>query len=222
MTDLAAFQLADSFLPTGSYAHSYGLEQCVVDDRVGSVDELRGFLDRALTRQIGPSDMVALRAAHRAARDGDVAGVVQADRRLEAATLPAEFRESARRAGERLAEIWVETRDAPLIASYRDRDPPHQGPAVLGAVAAVADIDADRACRLHGYRYCSDLLGAGQRLLSLGHTDAQRILTDLGPAIETAVADSADRPLDRIGGTTPLIDIASARHERADRRLFRS
>jgi urease accessory protein len=64
------------------------------------------------------------------------------------------------------------------------------------------------------------LLGAAQRLLSLGHTDAQRILDALGPAIRAAVDDSADRSLDELSQFAPLVDVLAADHERAQRRLF--
>ena len=224
MTDdvptLTGFQLADSFLPVGSYSCSYALEQFVQSERVTDADDLQGLLETYLRRQVGPGELVALRAAHRAASAGAIDDLVAADERLHAATLPAEFRESATRSGGRLCELWLETHDSAVLDDYANCDPPQHYAVVLGAVAASEGVGERHACLLHGYSFCSDMLGAAQRLLSLGHTDAQRIITELKPVVAEAVAASADRTIDQLTPFAPLVDVAAAEHERARRRLF--
>lgn len=229
MTDaasLTAYRLADSFLPVGTDSLSYGLEQFVQDGRVTDAADLRALLATYLRRQLGPADLVALRAAHVAARDRDVDGVCAADRRLGAVTLAAELRESAEQSGSRLLSLQRDIRDDQLLDAYAGRvdDGPATGPyaVVLGAVAGVADVAEREACLLCCHSFATGLLGAGQRLLSLGHTDAQRVLADLQPVVEDAVDDSATRSLEDATPFTPLVDILSAEHERADRRLFMS
>lgn len=217
---LTGLQLADSFLPVGSYSSSYALEQFVQDERVTDADELQALLATYLRRQLGPAELVALRAAHDAALAGDVDELVAADRRLHAVTLPAEFRESATRAGDRLCDLWLETRDVPLLADFDERDSPSHYPVVLGAVAATEGIEARRACLLHCHAFCADMLGAAQRLLSLGHTEAQEILVALQPVAVEAVETSADRSIQEMTPFAPMVDVAAARHERAERRLF--
>ncbi|WP_254824226.1 urease accessory protein UreF [Haloglomus halophilum] len=221
---LSAFRLADSFLPDGSHTASYGLEQFAQADRVTDADDLEALLETYLRRQVGPADLVALRAAHAGADDGDLDAVLRADRRLAATTLAAEFRESATAAGERLLELQCEAREAPLLGRYADRvdagDAPGSHPAVLGAATAVAGVEPREACLLCCHAFVTGLLGAAQRLLALGHTDAQRVLVDLRPAMRTAVDDSAGRTLDDMTPFAPLVDVLAAEHERADRRLF--
>lgn len=229
MTDaasLTAYRLADSFLPVGTDSLSYGLEQFVQDGRVTDAADLRALLATYLRRQLGPADLVALRAAHAAARDRDVDGVCAADRRLGAVTLAAELRESAEQSGSRLLSLQRALRDDELLDAYAGRvdDGAATGPyaVVLGAVAGVADVAEREACLLCCHSFATGLLGAGQRLLSLGHTDAQRVLADLQPVIEDAVDDSATRSLEDATPFTPLVDVLSAEHERAHRRLFMS
>jgi urease accessory protein len=217
---LTGFQLADSFLPVGSYSCSYALEQFVQSDRVTDAADLRALLETYLRRQLGPCELVALRVAHRAGSAGDVDRLVEADERLHAATLPAEFRESATRSGGRLCDLWCDTRDCPFLEAYRERDSPQQYAVVLGAVAGLEGVDERRACLLYGYSFCSDMLGAAQRLLSLGHTDAQRLIQALKPVVSEAVETSADRSLAHLTPFAPLVDIEAANHERAQRRLF--
>jgi urease accessory protein len=217
---LTGFQLADSMLPVGGYSSSYALEQFVQSGRVEDGEDLRRVLATYLRRQLGPGELVALRAAHCGAAAGDVDAVVAADERLHAVTLPAEFRESATRSGRRLCDLRLATGEAPVLASYSARNPPRQYPVVLGAVAAVEGIDERRACLLHAYSFLSDMLGAAQRLFSLGHTEAQGILEASKPVAREAVADSADRTVEGMAPFAPGVEIQAARHERADRRLF--
>lgn len=223
---LEAFRLADSFLPVGTYTVSYGIEQFAADDRLADADDLRALLSTYLRRQVGPSELVALRAAHGAARADDLERVCAADRRLTAVTLAAEFRESAEQSGDRLLSLQSDLRDDDLLDRYADRVDADESPGnyavVLGAAAGRAGIGEREACLLCAHGFLTGLLGAAQRLLSLGHTDAQRILDDLRPAMSAAVDDSADRTLAEMTPFAPLVDVLAAEHERADRRLFMS
>jgi urease accessory protein len=221
---LEAFRLADSFLPVGTYTVSYGLEQFVQDDRVADADDLESLLATYLRQQVGPAELVALRVAHTAAQAGDVDAVCEADRRLTAVTMAAEFRESAEQSGDRLLSLQQELREEVLLDRYAalvdEDDTPGNYPVVLGVATGLAGVDQRTACLLCCHGFVTGLLGAAQRLLSLGHTDAQRILDDLRPVMVAAVEDSDGRPLDSMSPFAPLVDVLAADHERAERRLF--
>lgn len=221
---LAAFRLADTALPVGTDSVSYGLEQFVASDRVADIDDLHALLATYLRRQLGPGELVALRAAHGAASEGDLDGVLDADRRLTAVTLAAEFRESARRTGQRLLDLQRDLRDDDLLDAYADAvadgDADANYPVVLGAIAGREGVPVRQACLLACHEFVSALLGAAQRLLRLGSSAIQRTLDELRPVMVEAVDDSADRSLDAMTPFAPLVDVASAQHERADRRLF--
>lgn len=221
---LAALRLADSALPIGTDSVSYGLEQFVESGRVADADDLRALAETYLRRQLGVADLVALRAAHRGASASEMGGVVAADRRLSAATLAAEVRESSTRTGERLLSLERDLRDDPLLEGYaaavESGDAPANHAVVLGTVAACDGVDVGEACLVACHGFVTGLASAAQRLLRLGHTDVQRTVDELRPAMVAAVEDSADRSLDGMEPFAPLIDLASADHERADRRLF--
>lgn len=221
---LEALRLADSFLPVGTNSVSYGLEQFVEAGRVTDAADVEVLLGTYLRRVVGPADLVALRAAHRAAATGDVEGVREADRRLAALTLPAEFRESAEHSGHRLLDVQRSVRDDDLVEEYADRvdagGTPGHYPVVLGATTARAGVGEREACLVCCHGFVTGLLGAAQRLLSLGHTDAQRVLAALQPVVRATVAASADRDLSTMTSFAPLVDVLAAEHERADRRLF--
>ncbi|WP_336338674.1 urease accessory protein UreF [Haloarcula brevis] len=229
MTDAAtleSFRLADSFLPVGTYTVSYGLEQFIQDDRVADAADLEALLSTYLRRQVGPAELVALRAAHAAATDGNLDEVCRADRRLSAVTLAAEFRESAQQSGDRLLSLQTELREESLLDRYAERVDADEAPGnyavVLGVATGLAGVSVREACLLCCHGFVTGLLGAAQRLLSLGHTDAQRILDDLQPVMTAAVEESADSGIDEMTPFAPLVDVLAAEHERAERRLFAS
>jgi urease accessory protein len=225
-TTLAAFRLADTALPVGTDSVSYGLEQFIASDRVEDIDDLQALLSTYLTAQLGPGDLVALRAAHAAASDDDSAGVVAADQRLTAVTLSAEFRESAQRTGERLLRLQRDLRSDDLLDEYADAldagTAAGNYPVVLGAIAGREGVGVRGACLLACHEFVSALLGAAQRLMRLGSTAIQRVLDDLRPVMIEAVEASAGRSLAQMTPFAPLVEISSAAHERADRRLFLS
>jgi urease accessory protein len=225
-TTLESLRLADSFLPVGTDSVSYALEQFVADDAVETADDLRDLVGTVLRRQHGRADLVALRAAYEAAAAGDLDGVEDADRRLTAATLSAEFRESSERTGDRLLALQCDLRDDDLLASYGAAVDAGEAPGnyavALGTVAALADVPEREACLLACHEFATAQLGAAQRLMRLGSTEVQRVLDDLRPAMVDAVEASAEREIDDMAPFAPLVDVRSAEHERAQRRLFLS
>ena len=223
---LAAMQFADSFLPAGSFTTSYGLEAFIEAEDVADADDLRALLRSYLDGQVGPCEMVACRAAHEAASADDLDSVVAVDERLRAATLPVEFRESATRTGSQLCSLVAGTEADPFLESYAERidagDAPGNYAVVLGVVGARTGMDAREAGLVLGYSFLTDLLGAAQRLMRIGHTEIQTVLTDCRPAVARAWDRHADRPVAAMTPFAPLVDVVAAEHERAERRLFLS
>lgn len=229
MTDssvVPALQFADSFLPAGSFTTSYGLEQFVAAEDVTDTDDLRALIRTYLSRQIGPCEMVALRAAHDATNGGRLDELVRADQRFTAVQLPEEFRESSTRTGNQFLSLVAETEDDDFLNTYHERvergAAPGNYPIVLGAVTASTGIAVRDAALVLGYSFVTDLLGAAQRVLRVGHTDVQRIVTGVRPLIVDVWEQNSDRTIEEMAPFAPLVDILSAEHERAERRLFLS
>ena len=231
---LTAMRLADSFLPVGTYTASYGIEQYITDGRIETADELGARVEAYLRRVVGPAETVALANAHDAAAADDLEGILAADDRLYAATLPAEFRASATKAGSKLLELLADTDKELLgtadsegaVAAYadavEDRTAQGQYPIVLGIVTQRAGLERRSACLVGAYAFVTELLGAAQRLGRFGHTDIQSQLADLLPVVESICAKYAEADLETLTTFAPLVEIESMRHERADRRLFMS
>ena len=244
---LTAMRLSDSMLPVGTYTASYGIEQYLNEDGIETAAELGDLIEGYLHGVIGPAEIVALGHAHRSAAAGDLDGVLAADERLGAATLPAEFRDSSRKAGSKLLELLADTEDGAaepaaeslsaadalgevavegVLAEYAaaceaGRTDGHY-PVALGVVCQRAGLDARAAALVSAYASVTGLLAAAQRLGRFGHTAIQSQLSGLFPAMEAVCDRYHDAELGAMYSFAPLADAMGMRHERADRRLFMS
>ena len=70
------------------------------------------------------------------------------------------------------------------------------------------------------YGTAAGLVASAMKLLPLGQTRAQALLTKLGESISEAVRVADALGLEDLGSFTPLLDIAAMRHEVAAPRLF--
>lgn len=247
---LTAMRLSDSMLPVGTYTASYGVDQYLNEDEIETVEELGELLAGYLRGVIGPAEIVALGHAHRSAAAGDLDGVLAADERLGAATLPTEFRDSSTKAGRKLLELLAETDYEPVddtdertstggdadrlagavvdgtvaefaAACEAGRTDGHY-PVVLGVVCQRAGLSAREAALANAYGSVSGLLAAAQRLGQFGHTAIQSQLSALFPVMKEVSDQYYDTKLDAMCSFAPLADVMGMAHEQADRRLFMS
>ncbi len=230
---LTALRLSDSMLPVGTYTASYGVEQYLNEGYIETADELGALIEGYLRGVIGPAEIVALGVAHRSAAAGDLDGILAADERLGAATLPAEFRESSEKAGGKLLSLLVEIDEGPFAeaegdivddytAALEDGSTAGHYPVVLGMVCQQSGVDCHEAALVSAYSTVTGLLGAAQRLGRFGHTDIQAQLSGLFPVIEAVCGQYHDTELQAMYSFAPLADVMGMTHERADRRLFMS
>ena len=227
---LASLQLADSFFPSGMYAHSQGLESMVSRGWVNGPDDVEEYLFGLLEWSVMPSDGVALLNAHAAARDGDVATLTVIDRHLHAMKLPTELRLASCHAGRRIldeslplltdrAQSSICTRFRQLVA---DRATPGTGAVALGVVSCAASIEAEAALLMFCHSFAVGVLGAAQRLLPLTHSQAQRILRSLHEPVAGLAADLKTRNWRDMTSFAPRADIAAMLHEHDEVRMFAS
>ena len=70
--------------------------------------------------------------------------------------------------------------------------------------------------------FLSNLVAAGQRLLPVGQTAAQAILSRLTDRIPAVAGATASGDLDALSATAFLTDIAAMHHETLPSRIFRT
>jgi urease accessory protein len=217
---LQAIWQADGGFPSGSFAFSYGIEGAIAWR--GNVDamELSEIVTSLLRQRWEPCDRLALLRAFRAG--GDISGIADVDRDVEAATFGATLREGSRRNGgaflashARLGgEIAITLRQA-----IRDGDCLGHIVVMQGAVWRELGLDEQLAQLASGYGVASGAVAAAVRLGAIGALEGQKVLASCLPVI----AELAARPVSddtELRSFLPFLEIAAARHARAELRLF--
>ena len=227
---LTALQLADSFFPSGMYAHSHGLESMVSRRWVNDAREVREYLRNALVWSVLPSDGVALVNARAAAQMGDLDTASDIDQHLYSMKLPEELRLASCLAGRRILDettpLLTDRAESSVCAYFRqmvaDQDTPGTGAVALGVVACAAGIDGATALLAFCHSFAVGLLGAAQRLLPLTHSEAQQVLYSLHEPLAEMVAEIETRHWLDMTSFTPQADIAAMLHEHDEVRMFAS
>jgi urease accessory protein len=211
----------DSGFPSGGFAFSSGLEGFFIDQIIQDAAELEGFIADLLTNRWIRFDAVALRRSHAAASDADLAEI---DRCVEIATLSAAQRAGSKRAGRAILAVYAKLGSA-AVTRYRDhtvadRELGHL-PVAQGLVWRDAGLPVEAALVMSAWSMVQGLATAAVRLGLIGHLQAQHLLFGLRAPVVAAVQSAADHPLDApLSSFTILSDIALARHERRDARMF--
>ena len=227
---LRTLQLADSFFPTGAYAHSLGLEEMVALGWVHSAQGVGEYLAELLANGVLPSDGVALLHAHRRAEADHLQEIIEIDCLLHAMKLPEEMRRASTQSGRRFldeSDALLSLEEVPeVFQEYRksviSQDAPGNSAVAFAVLAWAAGIEVKLALPAYCHSLVVGLLGAAQRILPLSHTDAQKILRSLHGQIITGHRQIEDMHWRDMTAFNPLADIASMRHERAEVRMFAS
>lgn len=220
----ALLQAGDSFYPTGSYAHSFGLEGLVQEGVVRDRATLRAFVFRSLLPSLQHVDLPLALHAWAAFARADWAGVDQLGRLSSALKTAREARLAADRIGRQRAELVACLHNHPLAREYLRRaaaaDWPYS-PAISAALEGHV-FGSPLEAVLAGMIYTSvaAVLSAAMKLLRLGQNACQSLLVEALAKAPVVVADALRVPVAEIGWFNPWLDIAAARHENARARLF--
>jgi urease accessory protein len=217
-------QTGDSFYPTGSYAHSFGLEGLVQAGVVRDRATLHEFIFRSVLPALRQSELPLAAHAWRALGTGDWPKVGEICHLSAALKTSREARTASHNIGRQRAELVASLRDYPLAKTYLAKAETESWPfsPAVSATLEGRSLDAPLVAVLSGVTYATlaSVLSAAMKLLRLGQNASQSLLTDALADAPAMIAAAELVPLDEIGWFNPWLDIAAARHEITDARMF--
>lgn len=217
-------QAGDSYYPTGSYAHSFGLEGLVQEGALRDRATLREFIRRSVLPSLRHAELPLAAHAWRALAVPDWQQVGQLCGLASALKTSQELRRASENIGRQRAELVASLHGSVLARDYL-RHASELGWPPAAAISAALEgrvLGAPLPAVLAGVTYATlaSLLAAAMKILRLGQNAAQSLLTEALGAAPEIIAAAEATPLDEIGWFNPWLDIASARHESADARMF--
>jgi urease accessory protein len=225
---LYLLQLADTAVPIGGAAHSFGLETLAAEGSL-TVPQLAAFFEDYL-EEVGQPEGVYCRAAYRLR-------VVEAEAefesrwlalnaRLSALKLARESRAASAMLGKRLLQLVCSLEARPrlegaLRAALTANVDIHHA-AAFGLAGGILEIEEELVVAAYLQQNLAGLVSACQRLLPLGQQQAARLLWQLKPAILAAAAQGRDGdPEGPAAYACPgLVELAGMRHPALATRLF--
>jgi urease accessory protein len=217
-------QAGDSFYPTGSYAHSFGLEGLVQENVVRDRATLRSFLHLSALPALRHVELPLAAHAWRAFAAPDWTTVGELCVLSSALRTAREARLASENIGRQRAELAAGLHDSALAQEFVTRAAHESWPHSAAVSAALEGrvLGAPLPAVLAGVSYAAlaSLLAAAMKVLRLGQNAAQSLLTEALAATPALIATAEATPRDEIGWFNPWLDIACARHERADARMF--
>lgn len=226
LAHLRLLHLADSALPIGSLAHSFGLET-LVSAEVLQVRDLPDFLHGYL-QEAGMLEAVTCREAFQLAQpekqEFDAARWIEINDCLSALKPARESRVASATLGRNFLHAALGLGDFRVLrrareASLESGSLIHQS-AAFGLVSGALGFEETRSALAYLHQMNTCLVSACQRLMPLGQTEATRILWNLKPVIVEVAKDSAKLTLETVSCTMPLLDWGAMEHPAVRTRLF--
>jgi urease accessory protein len=207
--------------PVGAFSYSHGIEWLVESGAISDASTLSTWISDILTLGGGRNDAILMAEGWRACGKLETLCAIaeyasafstSAERALETEAQGQAFSDVTRR-------TWASPTLDQLAAVY-----PHPVcyPVAVGVAVADHGIALMPALRAYCHAFAANLVSAGVRLVPLGHTDGQRVMQTLEPAVELAALAGEAEGLPAISNSLVMADIAAMKHETQYTRLFRS
>lgn len=215
-------QTTDSSFPVGGFAHSYGLEGLVQANVIDTPSDLDDFLTRTWIPLLAHVDFPLVRLSRNAANSN--VDLFRLDQLAWASRPSHEARQAQQQMGRQRLKLVAEIRRHPRLAELSVAAESNQWmanwPVIWGVESSCFNTRIEHSLLAYGYQSISGLLAASMKLIRIGPTEVQHLMSRHGTALCAASAVSAEVSEEEIGWFSPLLDISGANHEVAYSRLF--
>lgn len=230
---LRLLQLADSALPIGTSAHSFGLETLTAEGEL-TPDGLSSFFADLLA-ETGPLEATYCRRGYRVAeryRDEESTGSrnhfasewIALNQALSARKTARESRNASTTLGKRFLRLVAGLEPQPwfeeALRCWNQSEPEIHHCLAFGLVGGFLNLDEENVVVAYLQQNLSGMVSACQRLMSVGQMQANVLVWQLNPHIIRIAAQSQADECNKVYTFAPYFDLAGMRHASLPVRLF--
>ncbi|XP_020244762.1 urease accessory protein F isoform X2 [Asparagus officinalis] len=209
------WQLLDSLLPTGGFAHSYGLEAAIQSHLVSDHDDLKSYIIQILDN----TGSLLLPFVYTATKYPTVETWSKLDKRLEATLTNEISRKASTSQGSALLRVSASVfLEIPTLKEIRDTYLGsgtvsfHHGP-IFGLICGLLGFDCSTAQRAYMFMTMRDVVSAATRLNLVGPIGGSVLQHEIAAGVgEELVKKWMDRDVEDACLTSPLIDTVQGCH----------
>jgi len=218
------WQMLDSVLPTGGFAHSYGLEAAIQAQIVPNPEALEAFAVNTLEN----TGSLLLPFVYRANRFPNIEDWIKIDQILHATLTNGVARKASISQGSALlrvaSTVFVEIPDLKQMREYaRKPGMVHVHHAsVFGIICGLLGFDSFTTQQAYLFMTLRDLLSAATRLNLIGPLESASIQHRIFKVADRILKRHMNHSIEEAMQTAPLLDTAQGCHEYLFSRLFRS
>lgn len=217
-SQLRLWQLISPALPVGSFAYSQGLEYAVDSGWITNEAETSEWINGLIRHSLATLDIPVMQRFYNAWQGEDIETAVYWNNWLLAARESKEIKAEDIQLGEALYRV-LQGLD---LTGTVSKDIPWCYSAMFAYAAVKWEIPFEDAAKGLVWAWSENQVAAAIKLVPLGQTAGQRVLSQSLKEIPAAVASAIDCKEDDIGVLAQGLGIASALHETQYSRLFRS
>jgi urease accessory protein len=220
--DWTQWQILDSILPTGGFAHSYGLEAAMQSRMVNNQEDLRSFVIQILEN----TGSLLLPFVYCACKSPDSATWVRLDQLLEATLTNEVSRKASASQGSALlrvaASVFTEIQALQNLrrAFIGSKSVSFHHAPIFGLVCGLIGFDSETVQRSYMFVTMRDVISAATRLNLIGPLAASVLQHQVASDAERMVQKWRDRDVGEASQTAPLLDALQGCHAYLLSRLF--
>lgn len=220
----ALLQTSDSAYPLGTFSHSFGLEGLRQMGEMESIVDLETHLRRTFIPMLLHIDLPLLVRARGATEIQNWSALREIDQLSAALRWSSEQREAASRIGARRLRLLKQVHPLAMtqdcFEALADSLRYTQVCAVTGAESALLAVPVKASAIAFAYQTVAGIVFAAVKLLRIGSVEAQKLLQRSASEVLAGLDLALNLSEKEIGWFAPLLDIATARHARANERQF--
>lgn len=221
-------QVNDALFPIGGYSHSQGLETYIQKGTVCDEASAEEYIINKLRWSLANTDLLAVRMAYEAAKEGNIEAILYVEELLEASRLPAEQRDASKKMGSRFAKTIEKLGlEDCRKGIFRDYINSRKGKVinhccVYGVFCGALGIDIDETLSHYLYAQTSAMVTNCVKTIPLSQTAGQQILAGCYECFKEILEDVMGMTEDDFCLSAPGFDIRGIQHEKLYSRIYMS